>query len=348
MEMLNRLRQSELLWDIYTRSEEYESEFRDSYGRFPACMSNNANIFKPLVSEFLFDSGLKAVYPGNKTFAVNLTHDIDIVNYSGLKIPYEAAMALSRGKIGRTGRVLLNKFSRTLNPIWNFDRILKLERQFEARSSFYFLALEKGETDFNFRPDQVKDVFKDLIDAGCEVGLHGGHQAYNNPDVLKREKERLEKAVGKEITGYRSHYLRFEVPTTWEILSDAGFQYDTTFGFADCVGFRNGMCHPYKPFNRTTEKLIDILEIPLIIMDCTFDFYMRFDLEQAWKLTCRLIDRVAELHGVMTILWHNTYFLDEQYDFYKKILSYCSEKNAWMTSGDEIHRWWTEHNFIEY
>ncbi len=348
MELISRLRQNERLWDVYTRSEEYESEFMDLYGRFPACMSNNNNIFKPWVSEFLFDNGLKVEYPDNKRFAVGLTHDIDVVNYSGLKIPYEAAIALSKGKIGRSARVLLNKFSRKLNPIWNFDIILKLEQEFNARSSFFFLSLEKDEVDFNFSLENVKDVLKKLISAGCEVGLHGGHHAYNNLDILRREKERLEKAVGEEVTGYRSHYLRFEVPTTWEILSEAGFKYDTTFGFADCVGFRNGMCHPYKPFNRRTEKLINILEIPLIIMDCTFDFYMRFDSENAWKLTSRLIDRIAELHGVITILWHNTYFLDEQYDFYKKILSYCAEKDAWMTSGEEIYRWWTEHNFIEY
>jgi len=28
--------------------------------------------------------------------------------------------------------------------------------------------------------------------------------------------------------------------------------------------------------------------------------------------------------------------------FYEQILKYCYEKNAWMTSGDEIWKWWNK------
>ena len=119
----------------------------------------------------------------------------------------------------------------------------------------------------------------------------------------------------------------FKVPDTWELLSRAGFKYDTTFAYADCVGFRNGMCHPFKPFNLNTNKEIDILEIPLTIMDATIFLHMNIDQKRAWDLTKQLIDTVEQYNGVITILFHNdTYKLEENLKFYEKLLKYCSEK----------------------
>ena len=181
-----------------------------------------------------------------------------------------------------------------------------------------------------------------IADKGWEVGLHGGHNAYNNLDEIEDKKKRLEKDLGKKVIGYRNHYLKFKVPDTWELLSKAGFKYDTTFGYADCVGFRNGMCHPFKPFNLDTNMEIDIFEIPLTIMDCTLFDYMKLDFDKAWDVTKMLIDIVEKHKGIITILWHNTYMVDDKLKFYEKILNYCDEKGAWMASGEEIWKWWRE------
>ena len=178
------------------------------------------------------------------------------------------------------------------------------------------------------------------------MDLHGGHTAYNTLDEIKEKKKRLENVLGKTVIGYRNHFLKFKVPDTWELLSKAGFKYDTTFGYADCVGFRNGMCHPFKPFNLNTGKEIDILEIPLTVMDCTLFDYMRLDFDKAWDVTKMLIDRVEKHKGIITILWHNTYMVNDKLKFYEKILNYCYEKKAWMTSGEEIEKWWSKGDWM--
>jgi hypothetical protein len=138
------------------------------------------------------------------------------------------------------------------------------------------------------------------------------------------------------------------------VLSSAGFEYDATFCYADMIGFRNGMCHPFRPFNLNTNKEIDLLEIPLNIMDETMgEKYMRLDTARAFEATKYLIDTVEKYRGVLTILWHNTHLLDEKtsqvmmFDkdmnkkFYEKILDYSCKKNAWITSGEEIWKQWT-------
>ena len=338
--MIDELRENQELWDLFTRKEEYNPQVLDIHRRFPHYLSKHRHVLEPSVSEFLVRNGLRVKYPGGKGFAVCLTHDIDVVCFSGFRLPYQVAVSLRGRRLRRSLAIALHRLSKKINPIWNFEQIMNLERKYDAKSRFYFLALERGEQDFNFRLEDLKGEMRNIIDSGWEVGLHGGHQAYNNLDVIKREKERLERIVGREVVGYRNHYLRFEVPTTWELLKEAGFKYDATFGYADCVGFRNGMCHPFKPFNLNTNEYIDILEIPLAIMDCTLDGYMRLDWEAAWEIARRLICTVERYKGVLTILWHNTSMNGKELEFYEKILECCCRKGAWMTSGEKIWEWW--------
>jgi peptidoglycan/xylan/chitin deacetylase (PgdA/CDA1 family) len=344
--IVDLLKQNKELWDLFTRKEEYNPLILDQYLRFPYYLSKRRNILEPEVSKFLVENGLNVDYQDGKKFAVCLTHDIDVVYpyTSKLSIMYNTAKSLMQHQIKNVFKTLFSNINKKWNPLWNFKDIIALEEKYSAKSSFYFMALDKTDMNFNYNLGDMKSELKHITDNGWEVGLHGGHNAYNNLDEIKKEKERLEEVLGKKVIGYRNHNLRFKVPDTWELLSKAGFKYDATFGYAGCAGFRNGMCHPFKPFNLVTNKEIDILEIPLTIMDVTLFDYMKLDIEGAWEITKLLIDTVENHNGVITILWHNnTYMVDDKLKFYEKILKYCYEKKAWMTSGEEIWKRWSKH-----
>jgi hypothetical protein len=47
---------------------------------------------------------------------------------------------------------------------------------------------------------------------------------------------------------------------------------------------------------------IDILEIPLMILDGTLFTHMSIDLKNAWKMIEYLIDRVAQYRGPVALL----------------------------------------------
>ena len=341
--MIEKMIHDKELWDIFTRKEEYNPLFLDQYGRFPYYLSTYKRILEPEVSKFLVENGLTVEYPEGKKFAVCLTHDIDAVYLTKSDIMYYAAKSLKDGQLKNAFKVLFNNLNKKWNPRWNFKDIMALEEKYDAKSSFYFLALDKIDIAFNYTLSDMKNELRYITDNGYEVGLHGGHNAYNSLEEIKKEKGRLEAVLEREVIGYRNHILRFEVPDTWELLSKAGFKYDTTFGYAGCVGFRNGMCHSFKPFNLNTNKEIDILEIPLTIMDCTLFDYMKLDFNKAWDVTKMLIDIVEKHKGIITILWHNTYVVNDKLKFYEKILKYCYEKGAWMTSGEEIWKWWSKY-----
>lgn len=332
------LKQNPEIWDLFTQKEEYISIIRDQFDRFRYYASKNRDIFEPKVSQFLINQGLSGQYPSDAPFAVCLTHDVDYLYVSPLMKGISALNHLRNIRFSLFLHSIIDMRSKKI-PLWNFYEILALEEKYGAKSSFYFMVQDLGDQDYEYNIEDCMDIIQDISDRGWEVGLHGGHAAYVNPVEIKEKKQRLEKILNRKVIGYRNHYLRFKVPETWEYLANAGFEYDSTFGYADCIGFRNGMCHPFKPYNLNTQCEIDILEIPLIIMDRSLDLYMGFDPDRAWDITIKVINTVAECHGIITLLWHNTELVKDNMMFYERILKYCAEKKAWMTSGEKILKW---------
>ena len=353
--VLHAIKENNELFDLFVKNEEYSPLFLDKYQRFPYYLSKYRDIFNPKVSEFLVKKGLRIEYPEKRKFAVCLTHDIDAVRLSRSEVGYFFASALPKRDLGGSVKIGF-KLIKNSKLLRNFDDIMNLEEKYDARSSFYFEALQNGDKDFNYNIAELKNELKDISARGWEIGLHGGHAAYNNLEEIKLEKSRLEDVISKKVIGYRNHYLRFETPLTWKLLSEAGFEYDTSFGYNDVVGFRNGMCHPFRPFDMNADAEVNILEVPLNISDVALsEDYMRFGERSSWEITKLLIDRVEKCSGVLTVLWHNNSLFDKKMsrllsvdacsnkEFFERILRYCSEKKAWITSCEEVCKFWAKH-----
>ncbi len=344
--IFDRLRTNSELWNRYLNRAEYDS---DQSGRSEFSSAPPFDINTPAVSDKLLASGFDPNYPNGKDFAICLTHDIDAINYPGLRWPYRILKAFSKGQFRHAGKIALSKFSHEQNPLWNFENIMELEKKYNAISSFYFLALVIGEEDFQFDIQDCKDVLIEIDRAGWEVGLHGGHTAFHDTDQLLREKDRLETALGKSVTGYRNHYLKFSLPHSWQSLKSARFEHDSTIGYPDMIGFRNGMCHPYYPYDDLKKEYLDILEIPLVIMDATLEYYLQLDPKSSWERVKNLIDITKERRGAISILWHNNYLFDPigWGELYERILEYGQSQNGWLTSSAKINSWYRENNFFQ-
>lgn len=330
------------IWDLYTLRHEYVPP-RQDVCRSIFVPKDRKEVLSPVASRYLTDSGMKAEYPEGRKFAVMLSHDVDDVYPPFSHTLLSSAHHARNLRLGKLRRELLWKIDgKQSSPYRNFREIMDLEREYDATSSFYFMTADRDVKRFRYDIDELEGDLGYIADSGWEVGLHGGFYACTDLAEMKQEKGRLEKVLGKPVIGYRNHYLRFRVPDTWELLAQAGFKYDTTIGYNDVLGCRNGMCHPFRPFNLNTGKEIDLVEIPLIIMDGTlFDAASSF--KEAWELTRGVIDEVERYNGVVTVLWHNNVFSSAFRETWKKIyikiLKYTSEKNAWITSGEDIWKW---------
>ncbi len=322
--------------DRFCGTEEYVNEKRDRFGRFPYSASKYKDVLEPTISKHLLENGFKAEYNNGRKFAVFLSHDIDILGSEtalglGARCVKTAFDGRARGAVNRVKTSLQNR------TFLDIEHIIEMESRYGAKSSFYFLAVDRNSPDYSYNVEEQKKILRYIHDQGWEVGLHGSQAAHDNLAAMKREKRALESALGGPVVGYRNHFLRFGTPLTWWLLKEAGFSYDTTYGYADMVGFRNGMCHPFKPYDIEKDCRIDVLEIPLVIMDRTlFDNYMGLDSSGAWDVVRQLIDTVERYHGVLTVLWHNYSMRGDQLQLYRKLLEHCHERNAWMTSGVDL------------
>jgi hypothetical protein len=138
-----------------------------------------------------------------------------------------------------------------------------------------------------------------------EVGLHGTFRSVNEPDCLMRQKRELSRVLGHEPLGIRQHYLRFVHPQTFDIQSNAGLRYDTSLGFAEHDGYRNGYCLPFHPYDFECDRMMDIWEIPLVMMEVSVLRYRNSDFMVMQQAVDHYMAEARKFGGIFSLLWHN-------------------------------------------
>lgn len=345
MVQFNSLKQHPELWEIYVNEKEHPGTESKYTG------NDRSKVMTPVVSEQLMKLGYRIRYPNNKKFAICLTHDVDdIYPPFSHRILSGLYSLKSRNWSGLKEHLLWDRIGKQASPYINFQEIMDMERKYNAKSSFYFMTTDRDPRRFRYNIEDIADEVKAIARSGWEVGLHGGYYSFNDFDAIKREKKRLERVLEKEVVGYRNHYLRFQYPDTWELLEKCGFKYDTTYGYTNMVGFRNGMCHPFRPYHVQRQEWMDLYEFPLHVMESAmFDFTKP---HEAWELIKQLLEKVEANKGVLTVLWHNNVFgcpfRDRWARLYEMLLQYGMKRDAWMASGEEIYRWWDENGYLLY
>ena len=256
-----------------------------------------------------------------KRFAVALTHDVDIpwrwtrigVRGAGARLK-EAVAARHVSAAAHEARALaalpVHRLRGT-DPNWSFDRVLSLERERNARSTFFVMAghghLADGpspETYERLRPRLVATVER----GAGELALHGSYAAAEDEGALAAEKARLETLAG-QVRGQRYHYLRVRPHANLAALERLGFAYDTSLGFPDAPGFRAGIAHPFRPWDLDAGRPLDLVEIPLALMDVSFDDrYLGLSARRAEARIIALVEWAAQHGGGFAVLWHTDRF----------------------------------------
>jgi hypothetical protein len=226
-----------------------------------------------------------------------------------------------------------------------FDRYLEMEGG--AGSTFFVIPQSKyaGRTAEGAAPssrgcryelDQLVPQLKQILSAGGEIGVHG-LDAWIDAEEGRKELNRVSRAVGSSELGVRMHWLYFNANSP-AILDQAGFDYDTTVGYRETVGYRAGTAQAYKP--PAAKKL---LELPLHVMDTALFYpnYLHLRQEEAEKLVWRLIDDVEQMGGALTINWHDRSIAPERLweDFYRKLLGELRNRGAWLPTSRNAVAW---------
>ena len=329
---------------MLTRWEEYVNKNRDSHNRFPATESlafKQGFLDRPVVNEYVeelrsklldLDSNLEFK---KREYQLFLTHDVDVpLKYRALKsgIREIAGDIIKRKNIRLAIKNSLQVAKVTLglqkDPFDTFDYLMDVSEQAEVKSYFFFMA--KGLTKFDnmYKSDDkfIIELVKNIKQRGHHIGFHPTYNAYNNKEQLIKEKRELEKNLDTNITFGREHYLRFEVPTTWQIWEDENILFDSTLGYADRPGFRCGICYEFSVFNILTQEKLKLKERPLIAMECSLfeERYLNLSYKESYEKLISLLYTVKKYNGNFTWLWHNDQLSNQdKRELYEKVLKDC-------------------------
>ncbi len=365
------------------RDEEYEQPHRDRWGcwEYPFCESFAAGrLWEPDVDRWAADRRrelaaqieLEPLWPGGRAFAVCVTHDVDLISRvstprqalrslrtslaAEARTPRERAVRLARPGV-RAARALANGIAR-VPAADTLERAVQLERDRGICASYFFTVYPGGDASrfdcvydfadackFEGERMRVRDVLRAVHHDGFDVGLHGSYNSALAPGRVAREKSALEAALGSEVTTTRQHFLHWDVRTTPRLQTEAGFRADSTLGFNRNLGFRAGTSLPHRVFDRERDTPLDLLELPLVIADAPLlrEDGLELDVPHAKRALAQLVDVVAQLSGVATMVFHPNNLEDARHlELFEYALDYGLERGAWFASARQLDEWWRE------
>jgi peptidoglycan/xylan/chitin deacetylase (PgdA/CDA1 family) len=314
----------------------------DKYGRFRYDASFQyrfknitENIVQYCIDAFCSEhNALKHLSTQHKTTKILLTHDIDSL-YGAWK--FESRWAMKQGRLGLMLKIMAEFFLQ--NHSWfNIDKILKIHNEYELKSTFFWITQQGRDkvgiknADYNIQSSKIKEALNSIQNAHFEIGLH-------KSTLETSFKEELRFLPQNHVAANRFHFLKFNIPQSWQQLEAEAMAFDASLAFAEAYGFRNGYGLPFEPFDWSQQRTLKTLITPLNIMDGTLGGYMEIPVDAIEKHIMDFLEK-HKTDALMTLLWHNTEFSEysfkEYLDIYKNILKYIKESKIEVTTINDV------------
>ena len=340
-----------LTYWMLARVEELGSSALDAHGRFSAKSSHafkNGYLERPVIDEWMHLLGqvITRQWPNIRlaehTFETRPSHDVDAPSCYAFTTPLSLLRRMGGGILRRrdVGTFFLAPWIRarsqanihSSDPFNTFDWIMDASEKNGLKSAFYFICGRtdrKRDSDYEIEHPAIRRLLKRIHERGHEIGLHPSYGTYLDAAKVRQETERLRRVCNEErihqpTWGCRMHFLRWSHPVTLRALEAAGFQYDSTMGYPDHVGFRCGTCHEYPAYDPDEKRIMNIRIRPLIAMECSIidSKYMGLGATQQALLKLKQLKRSCmRVGGAFTLLWHNSRLHDQnERDIYRNVI----------------------------
>jgi hypothetical protein len=313
--------------------------------------------------------------PEGHDFICCLTHDVDFFGIRRHRFDRTMAGFLIRASVGTLADLVRGRrslaeavrnwlafcslpfvFVRLVPDFWRpFEDYAKVE---DGRRSTFFLIPFKGRP--GLAPDGTTDTWraspygigeiheevKKAADRGSELAVHG-IDAWHNADAGREEMRQLNLLTGKKTVGIRMHWLYFSAESPRR-LEDAGFDYDSTWGYNEAVGYRAGTSQVFRPVGSET-----LMELPMSIMDSALFSSGRMNLgrEKASQLCRRIVANARRFGGTLVINWHDRSLAPERLwgRFYRELLGEVGKGDrAWFAKAGEAVEWFRWRRSIRF
>ena len=348
--------------------QEYYSYKKDHLNRYPYTESIQYKLgipHRPIVNYYfeIIRNGINDFYNERSVvvekrllfneFGFMLTHDVDKVDFYDIhriKLLLKQLFGLYKTKKPKAS--LIKSLYKSLvqylniknkeNPYWNFDYLREIEEREGFSSVYYFLHKDQKHVDsyYDFHEKRIKNLIRWLEKEGCEIGIHGTVKSSSDYDNSKYYLERLNSVTSKSVEGIRQHRLVYDHLVTTRIHEKLDFAYDATLGFAEHEGFRHSFCLPFKLYDFENDRMFDVWEIPLNVMDVTLFHYRNLDLNSAQSVLKGVLKEIKQFNGIFSLLWHNTFFNEDEIPgitkFYEDTLQMIQNNHPESVRGTDI------------
>lgn len=186
---------------------------------------------------------------------------------------------------------------------------------------------------------EAADARSDLatvVATGSEVALHG-LDAWREQRIASDERQRVATAADRPVRGVRMHWL-YGDQATCQVLDAAGFDYDSTCGYNEAVGYRAGTALPFQP-----PGCARLMELPLHVMDSSMFFPDRLGLTQEEGIAkcLPLVAHAAATGGVVTVNWHDRSLEPERQwnRAYAALLDALDAEGPWYATAGAAVDW---------
>lgn len=190
------------------------------------------------------------------------------------------------------------------DPFSNLLEIAEMDLKSGLQSVFYIMTTQEEHptniNDYNVEDKEVEIVLRQLLELGAEIGLHTGILTFDDAERMKEQKKRLETVIDTKVVRSRQHYLKYEYPTTFEILESIGIQNDSSILVELATEERE---------KATTYTMLDddgnsmgLTQTPLVFMD-THHMLLKDDVILA--ILEESLAPAKENGGEVMVLWHN-------------------------------------------
>jgi hypothetical protein len=253
-------------------------------------------------------------WPNGRRWAVSLTHDLDVVDWWPAFTALRVVELLRNGEVDRVTRVLAAAAASVGQPVvWRaVAELLATEQRHGVRSTWFilcdrptFATMRAG--DLTYRPDspRTRRIFEALRAAGHEIGLHGSFATSDDHARFGTQRSLVRTITGTQPVGVRQHYLRMRAATTPRGMAAAGFEYDSTYGFADRNGFRLGTADVLPLWDAERKQPVGLDEAPFVWMDRALSKYQHVETPRAWiDDALSLAERCRSVEGLWVGIWH--------------------------------------------
>lgn len=330
---------------IISRYEEYLPHVCDKYNRFQAkdsILYQMKMLEKPVINIWARDLGKKltSYYPDiqfkKKTFSFIPTYDIDSAWAYKNKGFFRILFAFIRDLLSFDIKEIKTRWKvirgEKIDPFDTFDYQIELQKELKLNPLYFILCGDYDTNDKNIsiRNKKFQNLIKRIGDYAL-VGIHPSFSSYLDTKRVKEEIDNLSKVLNREVTISRQHFLRLNLPVSYQKLIELDITDDYTMGYASQVGFRAGFADTFAFFDLEHDIKTNLNVHPFALMDGTMRDYLNLDVNESYEKAKSLIQEVKNVNGTFILLWHNETLSGEKrwkgwITLYRKILDFALEE----------------------